>query len=90
MIGNTHPIMPWLIVIDQRNTEGLFILTRQGIIHIWEMKTHFKEVFALIKHMKWFEGLEILLKIPSIRSLYNNLPYNDENRTEIFEAIVIT
>ncbi len=34
-IGHTHPIMPWLIVIDQRNTEGLYILTRQGVNHMW-------------------------------------------------------
>lgn len=89
-IGHTHPIMPWLIVIDQRNTEGLYILTRQGINHVWTMEGHYKEIFAIIKHIKWFEGLELMIKIPLIRQLFGQLPYLDENRSETFEALVIT
>lgn len=87
--GHTHPIMPWLIVIDQRNTEGLYILTRRGVNHMWTIELHFKEVFTLIKNVKWFEGLEILVKIPSIRYQFNELAYYDEARSETFEALVI-
>ncbi|TNV82772.1 hypothetical protein FGO68_gene9238 [Halteria grandinella] len=86
----SNELLPFVIVVDQQSTEGLLILLESPLInHLWRIDTHIKEAVDMMRYEGWTEGIQILLQAQIVRTSFNALAFNDDERSDILFGLHI-